>query len=153
LAFGRQAKPPAAMARRTGTLSGSSSAQPTPSCSFGIMTWRLSGSCAAHRPVNQPVEEQSRNGHSPAMPPSPRIVSVLLPQPLPQPVDSDLPEGVEGRPGAFVVVPLGPREVIGVVWAERPAPSNRKLKAVVDVIASAPPLSSAMRTFIERASK
>lgn len=87
------------------------------------------------------------------MPPSPRIVSVLLPQPLPEPFDYELPEGVEAPPGAFVVVPLGPREVIGVVWAERSVPSNRKLKAVVDVIASAPPLSSAMRTFIERASK
>lgn len=87
------------------------------------------------------------------MPPSPRIVSVLLPQPLPEPFDYELPEGMTAPPGSFVVVPLGPREVIGVVWSERSVPSNRKLKPVTEVIASAPPLPPAMRAFIERASK
>src|SRR5262245_35349690 len=87
------------------------------------------------------------------MQPSPRIVSVLLPQPLPEPFDYELPEGVAAPIGSFVVVPLGPREVIGVVWGERGVPSNRKLKAVQEVIEPAPPLPDAMRTFIERAAK
>ncbi|MDP3739613.1 MAG: primosomal protein N' [Hyphomonadaceae bacterium] len=87
------------------------------------------------------------------MPTSPRIVSVLLPQPLPEPFDYELPEGLEAPPGSFVVVPLGPREVIGVVWRERSVPSNRKLKPVIEVIAPAPPLPENMRTFIERAAK
>ena len=39
----------------------------------------------------------------------PRIVSVLLPQPLPEPFDYELPEGMEAAPGSFVVAPLGPR--------------------------------------------
>jgi primosomal protein N' (replication factor Y) (superfamily II helicase) len=84
---------------------------------------------------------------------SPRIVSVLLPQPLPEPFDYELPEGVAASIGSFVVVPLGPREVIGVVWSERGVPSNRKLKAVQEVIEPAPPLPDAMRTFIDRAAK
>lgn len=87
------------------------------------------------------------------MPTSPRIVSVLLPQPLPEPFDYELPEGFDAPPGSFVVVPLGPREVIGVVWRERSVPSNRKLKPVIEVIAPAPPLPDNMRTFIDRAAK
>ena len=83
----------------------------------------------------------------------PRIVSVLLPQPLPEPFDYELPEGVEAPPGSFVVVPLGPREMIGVVWGERTVPTNRKLKPVLEVIATAPPLPAHMRSFIERAAK
>ena len=87
------------------------------------------------------------------MPPTPRIVSVLLPQPLPEPFDYELPEGMSAPPGSFVVVPLGPREMVGVVWAERGIRSNRKLKSVVEVIDPAPPLPATMRTFIERAAK
>jgi primosomal protein N' (replication factor Y) (superfamily II helicase) len=84
---------------------------------------------------------------------SPKIVSVLLPQPLPEPFDYELPEGMVAPAGSFVGVPLGPREMIGVVWAERGVPSNRKLKAVQEVISPAPPMPAAMRTFIERAAK
>ncbi len=83
----------------------------------------------------------------------PRIVSVLLPQPLPEPFDYELPEGVDAPPGSFVVVPLGPREMIGVVWGERKVPTNRKLKPVLEVITTAPPLPANMRSFIERAAK
>src|SRR5690606_11449819 len=72
---------------------------------------------------------------------------------LPEPFDYELPEGMEAMPGSFVVAPLGPREMIGVVWAERTTPSNRKLKAVGGIIASAPPLPSSMRAFIERAAR
>ena len=87
------------------------------------------------------------------MPPETRIVSVLLPQPLPEPFDYELPEGMEAAPGSFVVVPLGPREMIGVVWSERGRPSNRKLKSVAGVVETAPVLPATMRTFIERAAR
>ena len=83
---------------------------------------------------------------------SPRIVSVLLPQPLPEPFDYELPEGMTAPPGSFVSVPLGPRDMIGVVWGERGVPSNRKLKAVQAVFA-APQLPAHMRGFIERAAR
>ncbi len=86
------------------------------------------------------------------MPSQPRIVSVLLPQPLPEPFDYELPEGLEAGVGSFVTVPLGPREMIGVVWAERGIPSNRRLKAVQGVL-PAPPLPDNMRSFIERAAR
>lgn len=86
------------------------------------------------------------------MPTQPRIVSVLLPQPLPEPFDYELPEGVEASPGSFVTVPLGPREMVGVVWRERGVPSNRRLKPVQAVL-PAPPLPEKMRGFIERAAR
>ena len=86
------------------------------------------------------------------MPSRPRIVSVLLPQPLPEPFDYELPETLNAGPGSFVTVSLGPREVTGVVWAERATPSNRKLKPV-QVVIGAPGLSANMRSFIERAAK
>ncbi len=87
------------------------------------------------------------------MPSQPRIVSVLLPQPLPEPFDYELPEGAQAQIGSFVVVPLGAREMIGVVWGERTTSTNRKLKSILEVIGAAPPLPANTRTFVERASK
>jgi len=84
---------------------------------------------------------------------SSRIVSVLLPQPLPEPFDYALPDGFEAGPGTFVVVPLGPRELIGVVWSVRAGPGNRPLKSVIEVIATAPVLLETTRNFIDRAAK
>ncbi len=82
-----------------------------------------------------------------------RIVSVLLPQPLPEPFDYVLPDGMEAPLGAFVRVPLGPREVLGVVWGEKETSPHKRLKAVLEVIDTAPPLPEAVRLFVERAAK
>ena len=43
-------------------------------------------------------------------------VPVLLPVALDQTYDYLLPDGLEARPGAFVLVPFGPQQRIGVVW-------------------------------------
>jgi len=86
------------------------------------------------------------------MPSRPRILSVLLPQPLPEPFDYELPATLEAGPGSFVTVPLGPREMVGVVWGERGTPSNRRLKPVQGVFGS-PGLPASMRTFLERAAR
>ncbi len=82
-----------------------------------------------------------------------RIASVLLAQPLPEPFDYALPAGMDVAPGAVVVVPLGPREVAGVVWAVKDGPSSRPLKPVLDVIATAPLIGETMRVFIDRAAR
>jgi primosomal protein N' (replication factor Y) len=52
---------------------------------------------------------------TPAMP---ARAGVLLPLPLPQAYDYALPEGVVPKRGMLVRAPLGPREVIGVVWGK-----------------------------------
>ena len=63
-----------------------------------------------------------------------RRVQVLLPLPLPGVFDYRVPPELEIHPGAFVSVPFGRREAIGVVWSESNAgevPDSR-LKAVTD---------------------
>jgi primosomal protein N' (replication factor Y) len=60
-----------------------------------------------------------------------RIVSVLLPLPLPEPFDYVEPVGMRLDEGDLVGVPLGPRTVIGVVSGLRNASgANRPLKPV-----------------------
>ena len=62
--------------------------------------------------------------------PVPRV-KVLLPLPAGNGYDYAVPEGMDVSPGDFVVVPLGPRKVIGVAWTD-PADGgvdDAKLKA------------------------
>ena len=47
-----------------------------------------------------------------------RRVQVLLPLPLPGVFDYRVPPEIEIQPGAFVSVPFGSRDAIGVVWSE-----------------------------------
>ena len=49
-------------------------------------------------------------------PPATRTVPVLVPLPAPRPYSYAVPEGMAVEPGSVVQVPLGPRQVIGVVW-------------------------------------
>ena len=63
-----------------------------------------------------------------------------------------LPEGVDApAPGTYVQIPLGPRKILGCVWDDAPdnVPAGR-LKAIVQIYTSVPPLASVMRRFIER---
>ena len=79
---------------------------------------------------------------------------VLLPLPLAGAYDYRLPDDLDALPGDFVVVPLGPREVIGVVWDDDEKPQEAgavdpaRLKDVLACL-DAPPLSPAMRRFVE----
>lgn len=79
-----------------------------------------------------------------------RRCKVLLPLPMGDGYDYLLPEGVEAVPGHFVRVPLGPREVIGVVWDDAPDPDVpvAKVKTVLSVV-EAPPLSKSVRSFVD----
>lgn len=69
------------------------------------------------------------------------IVDVLVPVAVDRPYSYKVPDGMEVRPGALVVVPLGPREVTGVVWpassAQTDVPSAR-LKSILSVHDVAP---------------
>src|SRR5690348_3470435 len=78
-----------------------------------------------------------------------RRVSVLLPLPLGGAYDYLLPEEVALAPGDFVTVPLGTREVIGVVWdSEVGDVADAKLKPIVEKL-DAPPLTAELRRFVE----
>jgi primosomal protein N' (replication factor Y) (superfamily II helicase) len=78
-----------------------------------------------------------------------QIVSVLIPLALPGPYDYAVPPHMSPRDGAIVRVPLGPREVYGVVWGEAmgDAPSH-KIKPIAE-ICDVPPLAEELRQFVD----
>jgi len=68
------------------------------------------------------------------------------------PLDYRVPEGMDVEPGSVVVAPLGPRQIVGIVWeAERlpatPVPDAR-LRPLLDVL-PVPPLRAELRRLIE----
>jgi len=78
-------------------------------------------------------------------------VGVLVPMPFDGPLDYAAPEGMALAPGDFVTVEVGARSAIGVVWgAGDGTVAVDRLKTVVRRL-DAPPMSAAMRTFLERA--
>ena len=62
-------------------------------------------------------------------------VQILLPLPLSGTYDYRVPAGLHIEPGAFVSVPFGRREAIGVVWAEEGSGEvpDARLKDILDV--------------------
>ena len=79
---------------------------------------------------------------------SPTRVSVLLPYPF----DAAFTYASEDflLPGTLVRVPLGPRMVVGAVWADAPddGVTERRLKPVAEVF-ELPPLPESLRQFVE----
>ncbi len=77
------------------------------------------------------------------------IADVLLPLALEGPYSYRVPDGLTLAPGDYVEVPLGPRAVIGVVWAVKDHDSSgKKLRDVTrrfDMVA----MTAAHRKFIE----
>ncbi len=80
---------------------------------------------------------------------APRIVPVLVPTPAERPYSYSVPAGMAARPGAIVRVPLGPREVAGIVWdGPTDAVDERKLRPVSEVF-DCPPLGPDALRFID----
>ena len=80
-----------------------------------------------------------------------RVVDVLVPVALNQTYSYRVPDGVDLNPGDVVNVPLGPREVTAVVWAENPNPDPRlhnRLKDTGDKL-DVPPLKPELRSFVD----
>ena len=86
------------------------------------------------------------------MPPMARARVLVLNSAL-GPLDYRVPQGMAVEPGSIVVAPLGPRQLIGVVWEADRMPSEaevgdnrlRNLLAVAD----APPLRAPLRRLVE----
>ena len=56
------------------------------------------------------------------------------------PLDYRVPEGMAVEPGSIIIVPLGPRQLLGVAWEPERLPTNevpdsrlRPLAGVIDV--------------------
>ncbi len=78
---------------------------------------------------------------------------VLLLNPALGPLDYRIPHGMAVTPGSIVLAPLGPRQMVGVVWEEDHMPSDaevgdnrlRNLLQVYDI----PPIAAPLRRLIE----
>jgi primosomal protein N' (replication factor Y) (superfamily II helicase) len=80
-----------------------------------------------------------------------RVVDVLVPVALDQAYSYVVPPGMEVAPGDIVAVPLGPREALGVVWAENDSPNPRldnRFKDIADKL-EVPPLKGELRKFVD----
>lgn len=68
------------------------------------------------------------------------------------PLDYRVPEGMQVEPGSLVIAPLGPREILGVVWEAERLPGSEvpdaRLRAFTQVL-PVPALSTALRRLIE----
>ncbi|MBP7721561.1 MAG: primosomal protein N' [Alphaproteobacteria bacterium] len=74
---------------------------------------------------------------------------VLVPYPVDKAYDYILPPGLEAQDGDYVCVPLGKREIPGVVWGEAEGMvAPEKLKAVISSY-GLPPMPEAQRKFID----
>jgi len=82
-------------------------------------------------------------------------VRVMLPLPLPEPLDYRVPEGAAvPEPGSFVRVTLGTRRAIGVVWEGAGEESGsafplERLKPIGEILPT-PPLCPELCRFVER---
>jgi len=68
------------------------------------------------------------------------------------PLDYRVPEGMEVGPGSVVVAPLGPRQIVGIVWEAERLPATEvpesKLRPLVGTL-PVPPLRAELRRLIE----
>tara|TARA_R110002094_G_scaffold51336_7_gene62899 strand:- start:2427 stop:4652 length:2226 start_codon:yes stop_codon:yes gene_type:complete len=78
------------------------------------------------------------------------IVDVLVPVAIDRPYSYLVPDGMVLQPGALVVVPLGPREVTGVVWPSQHNQSDVPSAKLKPVLAQhdVPPLRDDLLDFI-----
>ncbi|MGE4612383.1 MAG: primosomal protein N' [Paracoccaceae bacterium] len=80
------------------------------------------------------------------------LVSVLTAEPLDRRLDYKAPEGGVFA-GAFVMVPLGPRRVLGVVWGDGEGDYDAsKIRAIGQVI-DVPPMRGEMVEFLRKAAE
>ncbi|QPM88918.1 primosomal protein N' [Pseudooceanicola algae] len=78
------------------------------------------------------------------------LVAVLTTQPLDRTLDYRAPEGGVAA-GAFVQVPLGPRQVIGVVWGKGQGGFDLKKARAITRILDVAPMREEMQDFLIRA--
>ena len=69
------------------------------------------------------------------------------------PLDYRVPDTMRVEPGSIVIVPLGPRQLLGVVWEAEHMPSaaevgDNRLRNILSVV-DVPPLGTALRRLIE----
>ncbi|HEV2896485.1 MAG TPA: primosomal protein N' [Pseudaminobacter sp.] len=77
------------------------------------------------------------------------FVPVLVPMPAERPYTYAVPAGMHVEPGSIVRVPLGPRQVAGIVWDSAcEAVDARKLRPIEQAF-DCPPIGKEMRRFVD----
>lgn len=86
----------------------------------------------------------------PAPAPLHHVVPVMVPMPAPRPYSYAVPADMHPVPGSIVQVPLGPRQVFGVVWDGVPDDQvdPKKLRAITKLF-DCPPLDERHRRFLD----
>src|SRR6195952_1649229 len=95
--------------------------------------------------------DHSTRASTPSASSAARVVDVLVPVAVNQAYSYRVPRGMDLKPGDLVCVPLGPREVIAVVWAENANPDPRlhnRLKNVSEKL-DIPPLKEELRSLVD----
>ena len=79
-------------------------------------------------------------------------VRLLVFNPVLNVLDYRVPQGMNVEPGSLVLAPLGPRQVLGIVWEPERLPgeavADSRLRPLLEVL-PVPPLSLALRNLIE----
>ncbi|MER8826126.1 primosomal protein N' [Mesorhizobium sp. M0938] len=74
---------------------------------------------------------------------------VLVPMPAERPYTYAVPAGMRVVPGSIVRVPLGPRQVAGIVWDGAVEKVDAKKLRPIEQVFDCPPIDSAMRRFVD----
>jgi primosomal protein N' (replication factor Y) len=78
-----------------------------------------------------------------------RVAPVLVPVPTGEPYSYAVPEGMSVGPGSIVRVPLGPRQVAGIVWDGQCGDIEPKRLRGIEEVFDCPPIGADMRRFVE----
>ncbi|MEW6632133.1 MAG: primosomal protein N' [Pseudomonadota bacterium] len=74
---------------------------------------------------------------------------VLVPMPAERPYTYAVPAGMRVVPGSIVRVPLGPRQVAGIVWDGTVETVDAKKLRPIEEVFDCPPIDKAMRRFVD----
>jgi primosomal protein N' (replication factor Y) len=74
---------------------------------------------------------------------------VLVPMPAERPYTYAVPAGMHVVPGSIVRVPLGPRQVAGIVWDGAVEKVDAKKLRPIEQVFDCPPMDRAMRRFVD----
>lgn len=74
---------------------------------------------------------------------------VLVPMPAERPYTYAVPEGMRVVPGSIVRVPLGPRQVAGIVWDGAVENIDSKKLRPIEQVFDCPPIDQATRRFVD----
>src|SRR5918996_2041864 len=76
-------------------------------------------------------------------------VPVLVPMPAERPYTYAVPAGMHVEPGSIVRVPLGPRQVAGIVWDSACETIDARKLRPIEQVFDCPPIGKEMRRFVD----